>query len=199
MKLSKRTLCSDSYYKQSHLNRGFTLIELLVVIAIIAGLAVIGFGTFFKIAENAKGSDTKARIAAVAAAMEARAEDITSAQRTDIGIPDGRTYPDGDRSDEFGTSILIDYISGDYNRDGVPDDGVRPMLDQVVILENGNAFIKNLGGDDSWVIVDAWGNPLRYTFPGEHNNHDNGFDLESAGPDEMFDGNDAELDNIILE
>jgi len=50
--------------------------------------------------------------------------------------------------------------------------------------------------DGNFVIVDSWGTPLRYTFPGEHNNHDDGFDLESAGPDEDF---DTEEDNIVLE
>jgi len=178
------------------------LVEVLVVITIIALLGAIGYGTFLTLRENAKVNETELIIEAVASAMEARANDITTQQRMDVGIPQGDVFHPGDGSDGS-TTNLVHYISGDYDRDDVPDDGVKTKLDKVVIdSADSNSFISEVAG--AWVIVDAWDNPIRYTFPGNHNNHDDGFDLESAGPDEMFTGtndkgNDATLDNIILE
>lgn len=196
MKFSKHTPLNDRFNKQFHMKRGFTLIELLVVIAIIATLSAIGFGTFFKIREGANEKETSARINAVAAAMVARSEDITSAQRADVGITNG-LYPIGDGLDGS-TADLIRYISGDYDGDeeGEIDDGVKTKLPEVVVSSaNRNSFIKEMGADN-WLIVDSWNTPLHYTFPGIVNNYDNGFDLESAGPDRDF---SAKEDNIILE
>ena len=179
---------------RTYSNRGFTLVELLVVIAIIATLSAIGFGTFLKIQGNARANETRVIISAIATAMESRASNITSSQRLSVGVGNGDTYHNGDGS-EASTTPLINYISGDFDGDGVIDNGVTTELPQVVIESaDSSSFISQVGSD--WVIVDAWGTPLRYTFPGNHNNHDDGFDLESAGPDEDFEQED---DNIILE
>ena len=191
MKLSKQhqffKFINVKYYSQ----RGFTLVEMLVVIAIIALVSAIGYGTFIKLRENARINATELIIEAVASAMDARSSNITSAQRAAVSIPPEQTFHSGDGS-ETSTNDLIAYLSGNF---GVGDE-VTSVLPQVDVNTAGtaNSYVEDVNGQ--FLIVDSWGTPLRYTFPGDHNTHDDGFDLESAGPDKDF---DEDSDNIILE
>ena len=197
MKISIKNINIVKPETRNHPKRGFTLIEILVVITIISTLSAIGFGTFLKLRENARGKETTIIINAVATAMQSRSNNITSTQRSTAGVGSGQTYPIGDGSDGS-TTLLINYISGDFDGAGGVDDGVTSELPQVDIDSADNSsFIKQENGN--WVIVDGWGVQLRYTYDGtsgEHNTYDDGFDLESAGPDNDF---DTVEDNIILE
>ena len=185
MKLSNK---QHTYHKN-----GFTLVEILVVIAIIATLTAIGYGTFLKLQESARENATELILNDVSRAMESRANNITSDQRTLLGLPNGDTYPMGG-GDNLSTTALVNYISGDYDGDGVIDPGVTTESPQIVAESAANgSYLKDESG--AWVITDSWGTPLRYTFPGVHNSHDDGFDLVSAGPDKVFGGDD----DIILE
>lgn len=181
-------------------SKGFTLLEILVVMAIILGLAGIGFSVFMSSLTTAKENETQAILNAVSEAMVARSADISSAQREEaaVGITAGFTFPDGDGS-ASSTENLVFYISGDFDGDGTIDVGAETKNSKIVPGASGSGSYLNSDGR----IVDSWGNPIRYTFPGVYHNEDDGFDLESAGPDELFsgtndDGKDAELDNIIL-
>jgi len=190
--------------QSSLLMKGFTLIELLVVMAIIATLSGIGFGVFLYMNTSAKESETETIINAVAAAMDARSADISSDQRDDLNIPDDATFPEGDGS-ESSTEDIVYYIMGDFDRNGVVDEGAETKLPQLSSVDSGEASFLNEDG----YIVDSWGTPIRYTYKdqgggnysGEYHNEDNGFDLESAGPDKEFGSSSSDSlseDNIIL-
>jgi general secretion pathway protein G len=184
------------------LKRGFTLLELIIVMAIILIIAGIGFGVFLSVYESAREEKTNIMLESVSSAMEARAADISSTQRAEaaLGITAGLTFPNGDNS-ATSTANLIFYISGDFNGDGVVDAGAETKLTQV-LRDSGNndSYVKQVGAN--WLIVDAWGTPIRYQFPGVNHTEDNGFDLESAGADKKFgaDASDPDAkDNIILQ
>jgi prepilin-type N-terminal cleavage/methylation domain-containing protein len=179
--------------------KGFTLIEVLVVMAIMFGLAGIGYSVFFKINETAKENETGVMLQAVASAMDARSVDISSTQRDDVGVQTGLTFPDGDGS-ETSSEVLVNYISGDFDGDGNIDLGTKTKETKVVRgLKVKGSYIKEIDG--RWLIVDSWNTPIRFTFPGDYHNEDDGFDLESAGPDREFGSGSTDplsKDNIIL-
>jgi len=169
--------------------KGFTLIEVIVVMAIIMGLAGIGFGVFFKVNDSAKENETRTILEAVASAMDARSADISSTQRDSVGVQPGFTFPNGDGS-EGSTTDLVSYISGDFNGDEEIDVGAKTKLPEISPGESG----KNSYLDKDGRIVDSWNTPIRYTFPGVYHTEDDGFDLQSAGIDRIFDNED----DIIL-
>ncbi len=198
----KLTAHKQNFYSSSRSGsseKGFTLIEVIVVIAIVVSLASIGFGVFSKMHRTSRENETRAIINAVAAAMEARSADISSAQRLEMGLVSGGLYPAGGGGDDSSEELVF-YISGDFDGDEEVDDGAESKLPEVVVESAGkNSYIKEVGS--KWLIVDSWGTPLRYTYPGVYHNQDDGFDIESAGPDGEFGGgssDDLAKDNIIL-
>ena len=200
MKLTVIKQNSHLFTRSRFCEKGFTIIELLVVMAIVVSLAGIGFGVFSKMNTTSRENETRTIINAVSAAMEARAGDISSAQRGLMAsIQPALTYPDGDDSDTS-TEDLVLYISGDFDGDKKVDEGMKSKLPEVVVESAGkNSYIKKVG--ENWLIVDSWGTPLRYTYPGVYNNYDDGFDIESAGPDKEFGvggSDDLSKDNILL-
>lgn len=193
---------NHDHLKSSTLKRGFTLLELVVVMAIILIIAGIGYGVFLKVYQSAKEKETKIILDSVSTAMIARAADISSTQRAEaaLGITVGLTFPNGDNS-ATSTANLIFYISGDFDGDGIVDTGAETKLTQV-LRDSGDkdSYVKQVGAN--WVIVDAWDTPVRYQFPGVYHTEDDGFDLESAGPDKQFGADPTDplaKDNIILQ
>lgn len=179
-----------------NLKQGFTLIEVIVVMAIIASLAAIGFGVFFQMNNSAREKETAVIINTIASAMDARAADISAEQRDLVGIVAGFTYPSGDGT-ENSTIDLVRYIAGDFDGDGATDQGADTKMSNLLAQESGKSSLL----DEQGRIIDSWKTPIRYTFPGNYHNEDDGFDLESAGPDREFgSGEDDDLarDNIIL-
>jgi len=189
MKLTTKQYQVQALTRSSLSKQGFTIIEVIVVMAIIITLSGIGFGVFFKMNENARASQTQVIIDSVAAAMEGRSLDITRDQRDTLGL--ASTFPSGAGGDDS-TVDLVSYISGDFDGDGETDDGVETKLPQLVANDSDSNQDSYL--DDDGRIVDGWGNPIQYTFPGDYHNEDDGFDLVSAGPDEEF----GTEDDIIL-
>ena len=190
MKLTTKQYQVQALTRSSLSKQGFTIIEVIVVIAIIITLSGIGFGVFFKMNEKARASQTQVIIDSVAAAMEGRALDITRDQRDTFGL--SSTFPEASSGDDNSTVDLVSYISGDFDGDGETDDGVETKLPQLVANDSDSNQDSYL--DDDGRIVDGWGNPIQYTFPGVYHNEDDGFDLVSAGPDKEF----GTEDDIIL-
>ncbi len=186
MKLSAQYKNNSSFSKST---KGFTLIEIIVVMAIIISLAGIGFGVFFQMNKTARENETQTILEAVSNAMIARSADISAEQRATVGIQTGFTFPNGNGSDGS-TEDLVSYISGDFDGDGKTDEGAETKLPEVSPTKSG----KNSYLDEDGRIIDSWNTPIRYTFPGVYHTEDDGFDLQSAGPDRTFDTDD----DIIL-
>lgn len=144
--------------------KGFTLIELMTVIAIIALLAGIGFGTYVLVNQNTARNETKIIIENVQAQME-------------VLQNEGITLPDGDGG-ESSSKAIVDLLS--EGLDGTP------MIPEIDPDYEGKGKLVDSQGR----LIDAWGNPIRYTNPGSMNNMENGFDLWSDGQDTTTDKDD---------
>jgi|GEM_PF-1171053 prepilin-type N-terminal cleavage/methylation domain-containing protein len=191
---------------------GFTLIEVLTVITILAILGGIGFGTYMLVIKQSKSTQAKVMIENISSNLETRINQGFTQEESETLIGDGTIdsstlYPEGDGSETSSVNLYA-VLSGDFDTDGFVDTDVdgksdnnrKPMFPQVDSEYAGKGkYVKEIDGD--FVLVDPWLQPLRYKFPGDNNNVENGYDVWSIGPDGMDtgineDGEDAELDNI---
>ena len=135
----------------------FTLIEVLVVIAIIAILASLILAISGNVQETAGRKRAESEIAAVSAALEK--------YKLEYG-----TYPEGDGGDNSTKEMLKALL----NENG------RPFIEQLKAFEitdasNGSYYNNNR-------LIDPFGNPYHYEFPGDENRSGtNFFDLWSQG------------------
>jgi len=156
--------------------RGFTLVEVLVVIVIIgvlAAMSVQGVG-FFK--RKSAESRTEVFVASVSRALDE--------YRSDEG-----EYPkQGADGSEFSSDILYETLFGDFDGNDETDSDETVYLNTINPSAKGTArnVKEHKGG---YVLIDGFGNPLRYRAPGDQN-PGNAVDVWSAG----FDG-ETDLSN----
>lgn len=158
---------------------GFTLIEILAVIVIIAVLAAIGYGTFMLVNKSAAEKNCKMLIENICSQLEQRAGEISDEDRGILGSlldADGQ-FPAGDGS-ESSTKNLVAFLAGDYDNNGTVDENRSPMLTEIDPEYTGRGRLVKDG-----LLMDPWGSPMYYEYPGQKNNMENGYDLWSAGPD----------------
>lgn len=167
---------------------GFTMIELLTVMAILAILGGFGFGTYILVIKQSKESEAKIMLENISSQLEVRiAQGFTQDEETALsGLLDGNTlYPTGDGLDES-TKGLYAVLSSDFDRSGQVDDDYTPSFPKMDPEYQGKGKYVN----KDLLLIDPWQQPLRYLYPGDKNNVENGFDLWSAGPDGEFDTED---------
>ncbi len=129
--------------------RAFTLIELLVVVAVIAILAGLILQTSGFVQEKAATSRAKTEIAALESALES--------YKIDNG-----TYPTANGGDTS-TRELIKVLALDPINDGTKIYFEIPP--NMLSVQNKNApYETNLAAS---TLVDPFGNPYRYEFPGD--------------------------------
>ena len=150
----------------------FSLVEMLAVIAILAVLAGFGFGTYFLVNKNARITQAQVVIDNLSANLETRV------------AQSGEDYPEN-------AGELYELLTGDSDpKDGVVDEGKTPAFKEMDPQYDGKGKYLNAQRK----IIDPWGTPIRYEFPGINNNVEEGFDLWSAGPDQEF-GNEDDVKN----
>ena len=151
----------------------FTLIEILGVVAIIAILATLGFAGYSYASTKSKESATQGLITRLNAAFEVAHQksgflppannfatiEITS--DNDVRI-DGNTYSSNPGSNR------LSRMHAEFTRNFI----------KTLQMDSMGRFMENNE------IVDAWGNTIRYRYPGSLKQ--GGFDLISAGSDGAF-------------
>lgn len=149
----------------------FSLVEMLAVIAILAVLAGFGFGTYFLVNKNARITQAQVMIDNLSSSLENRVSQT------------GAQYPENEDD-------LYALLSGDLDSDGKVDEDETPAFKEMDPQYDGKGKYLN----NSRQIIDPWATPIRYEFPGTHNNVEDGYDLSSAGPDQEF-GTDDDIKN----
>lgn len=154
--------------------RAFTLIEILVVISIIAILAALILGTTGYVQEKAGTSRAEAEIQALTAALES--------YKVDNG-----TYPEGDGSDTS-TRVLIDELNRNRAKDNEKIYFEFPAKMLSRSGGSGTSYEQRL--ERASYLVDPFGNPYRYEFPGDPERSGEAFfDLWSQGKKNSSDTN----------
>lgn len=159
----------------------FTLIEILGVIAIIAILAALGFAGYSYANTKSRESATQGLITRINAAFE-------FAQQKTGFLPPGTDF--STITIDTGNNIVM-IGSKSYS---LTDKSTRAkkmeaefckQFISTLQMDSMNRFL-----DENNVIIDAWGKPVYYRYPGKLKN--GGFDLIAAGSDGGFGSNTAE-------
>lgn len=144
---------------------GFTLLELLIVIALIMILATLTIGGFSWVKKHSANEKTRVLIASISNALEDY-------------LTDGNALPEGN-GDASSSSAVYEVLYGDSTHQSSDEaTAYLPSLNPDLTGKQKN--VKASGS--SYVIVDAWNNPLHYLSPASTNPSDS-FDLWSLGAD----------------
>ena len=156
----------------------FTLVEVLGVVALIAILGAIGFAGYSYSVSSARESSTKSLIERFSNSLEnCRTQNgFIPAARGEFS-PINITLTDGDEKITIKDSgSNREYKKGDSNKNNKK---FYAVFTRAMDMDS----IANSLGDDG-VLLDAWGNPVYYRYPGIINKGN--FDIISAGPDGVF-------------
>jgi len=157
-------------------------LEILAAVAIVAILAAISFATFFRTEDRAKEKATANKITAMSSALEAYLAD-------DNPLPPGN----GDASS---STALYEALSGDTDHDGEPDAGKTVYDSNLSPSINAGTIkcpVELIAG--KYVIIDSFGNPMRYrTTGGKNTSVEDGYDIWGMGKDGQTDASDDEAD-----
>jgi len=157
-------------------SKGFTLMELMVVISIIAILAAMVIYALPGIVNKIKRSQTELRLKEVAAGL--------SAYHQDNGM-----YPVHSGNEIDGAFVLYQYLSGDFDGDGILDPesaGTKIYIEGTDWNTAKNQSVQKVAEvGNRYAFVDPFGSPIRYLAepPGKKNKKtvNPGFDLWSLG------------------
>lgn len=159
----------------------FTLVEILAVVALIGILTAIGFGAYTYAMNSAKESSTKALIKRLESGLESCRTKLgyfpASATAGEFNIIIITKNTDGiiTKINFKGTDTAADFMTGDY---------VKEFL-KVVEPESLNKYLDaKSGSNDSYILKDAWGQQIQYSYPGHFNK--TGFDIVSSGADGKY-------------
>ena len=153
------------------MKKRFTLVEIFAVVAIIAILSIIGVAAYSYAQNSSRESDTKAVEARLVAALETiknKGGSIPVAKDNFTKITIKNTNTDNPEISAGSTMTVKD---------------AKNFLSAIEVDSLG----KHLKGDE---LVDAWGNPIYYRYPGKFNV--GGIDLVSAGADGKFGADNAD-------
>ncbi|MBR7156381.1 MAG: type II secretion system protein GspG [Lentisphaeria bacterium] len=150
------------------MKKRFTLVEILAVVAVIAILSVIGVAGYTYAQNSSRESATKALQSRLTAALE-------TVKNKGGSIPVTNAFAE----------ITIDTQNSKFKigNSEVTGDDAKTFLRTIEV----DTLDKHLQGDK---LIDAWGNPIYYRYPGQFNK--GGIDLVSAGADGKFGADNAD-------
>lgn len=145
---------------------GFTLIEVLLVVALIVVLAGLGLTSFNYVQNTKRSKQTLLQIKEMSAA-------ISNMQMS-------RQALQGADGSEGSSVVLYQMLSGDANSDGQLDPDTQVFVQGMVGQTNKGKYTVS----EQFEIVDPYGSPYRYQFPGQRNPPKEA-DIWSIGPDKI--------------
>ncbi len=164
-------MTNNATFRTHGQRKAFSLIELLVVIAVIGVLISIGIAVGFKVFDSSQTSDT--------VATQQRVMNVIQRYYEIEG-----DWPAEDEEHSLSVTTADDTVkllkdvlhTEDMDNDYVTRD----------MLQNDAADALEKNDADEWVLLDAWGNEMKYTSKGLGGQPA----LISAGPDGEFDTDD---------
>lgn len=179
------------------MKKRFTLTEVLVVVFLIGVLTAIGFGMYSYAMNSARESATRALFSRLDAALEScntKFGYIPISQNKEFTILrvkdcSDKTYPvPGDaKTKNFSYVIGFEGKDPDLPSDDAERQSLGLWMEEFMKTLDIESLQKNFVRDGQ--LVDAWGNPVYYCYPGKFNK--TSYDLYSPGADGRF-GKDAE-------
>ena len=158
------------------MKKRFTLTEILVVVFLIGILTAIGFGMYSYAMNSAKESGTRALLTRLGAALDTC--------NTKFGyIPVGKTSGQFNEIyfeiDSAGNITDMTFAEESFSSSQVSKENFLKEFLRTIDAEN---LKKNLQQSGShYVLIDGWGNPIYYAYPGKFNK--TSYDLYSFGAD----------------